>query len=205
MPLFSDAEPTVKRFQVLSLCFVMFTGCSDAPIPAVDQPTSYASAADLGTFCDRLPRAAYANLEKHEASDDWFEVYEMAPGVWAIYEPFQWQEVISYLIEGTEAAVLFDTGNGIGKIKPIVDRLTDKPIRVLNSHSHFDHIGGNYEFGEILSVSTQFSLDRTGGVQDEQVAMEVSPEALCAALPEGVTPQNHQIRPFSVSEYCKCR
>ena len=33
-------------------------------------------------------------------SDPWFEVYKPAPGVFAIYEPHQAEEVISYLIVG---------------------------------------------------------------------------------------------------------
>jgi hypothetical protein len=65
-----------------------------------------ASAADLATFCERLPRPAYAAFEKHAASNDWFEVYEVASGIFAIYEPFQWQEVISYLIIGAGSALL---------------------------------------------------------------------------------------------------
>lgn len=189
----------MKKSLILSLCLALLGGCGDASRPEAEQQPSYAGAADLDTFCDRLPRAAYANLQEHETGNDWFEVYEVAPDVWAIYEPFQWQEVISYLIVGAESAVLFDTGNGIGKIKPVVDQLTDKPVRVLNSHSHFDHIGGNYEFDEVLSVGTQFSLNKAGGARNEQISVEVSPEALCKALPAGVTPQNHQIRPFSIS------
>ncbi|MCP4301237.1 MAG: amidohydrolase family protein, partial [Gammaproteobacteria bacterium] len=108
-----------------------------------EQPVAYAGAAKLESFCDRLPRSAYADYQKHETSNDWFEVYEVEPNIWAIYEPFQWQEVISYLIVGSESSVLFDTGTGIGDIRSIVDHLTDNPFRVLNSHSHFVHIGGN--------------------------------------------------------------
>ncbi len=155
--------------------------------------------ADLENFCDNLPRAAYAELEKHSASNDWFEVYEVGPDIWAIYEPFQWQEVISYLIVGSKSALLFDTGNGMGDIKAIVDQLTDKPISVMNSHSHFDHIGGNYQFDNILSVSTEFSVVRSRGMQNESVTTEASPQALCKALPQGVTKDNHKIRPYSIT------
>lgn len=165
-----------------------------------EQPMSYAPAAELESFCERLPRVAYADYKKHETSNDWFEVYEVEPDIWAIYEPFQWQEVISYLIVGSESAVLFDTGNGIGNIRSVVDQLTDKPVRVLNSHSHFDHIGGNYQFDEILSIATRFSLSRIDGIRSDALTMEVSPEALCKELPEGVTQQNHQIKPFSISQ-----
>ena len=189
----------VRIIPIVTACIAILAGCSDVSDQGSKPQPAYAAASDLETFCDRLPRPAYAHLNKHPVSNDWFEVYEMAAGVWAIYEPFQWEEVISYLIAGTESAVLFDTGNGIGKIKPIVDQLTDKPVLVLNSHSHFDHIGGNYEFDEILSVGTQFSTDKAKGARSEQISMEVSSEALCKGLPEGVSRQNHQTRPFSIS------
>ncbi len=181
------------------LFFGMTCACADSGGEPTEPESSYAAAADLGSFCDRLPRPAYASYEKHAASNDWFEVYEVGPGVWAIYEPFQWQEVISYLIVGDESAVLFDTGNGIGDIKAIVDRITSKNVRVLNSHSHFDHIGGNYQFEAILSVSTPFSLSKTQGRQDDEVRLEVSRDALCRDLPDGVNAEDHRTRPFTIS------
>lgn len=173
----------------------LFLGIAIAPFSV--------SFADLEDFCERLPRPAYAAFHKHETSNDWFEVYEVEPGIWAIYEPFQWQEVISYLIIGADTALLFDTGNGIGNIKAIVDQLTDKPIQVLNSHTHFDHIGGNYQFEKILSVATDFSIANSKGLKSEMVTMEVSAKALCKGVPEGVTQENHRIRPFAITEKVK--
>lgn len=189
----------MKKFLLGSLCLGILGGCMNSEESSAEEPVSYASAADLESFCDRLPRSAYADYQKHETSNDWFEVYEIEPNIWAIYEPFQWQEVISYLIVGSESAVLFDTGNGIGNIKSIVNQLTDRPVRVLNSHSHFDHIGGNYQFDEILSVATEFSLGRTNGLKSDELSMEVSPAALCTSLPVGVTKENHQTRAFTIS------
>lgn len=153
----------------------------------------------LAEFCQNLPRPAYAQWDKHSASDDWFEVYEVAEGTFAIYEPFQWQEVISYLIVGSNRALLFDTGNGIGDIKAIVDQLTALPITVVNSHSHIDHIGGNYQFEDILTTDTNFSKQRARGVDDDSVRLEVSSAALCKGLPDGLTADSHVIRPFDTS------
>ena len=73
-------------------------------------------------WCHDLPRAVYANLKRVNVSNKWFEVYRLDNDVFAIYEPHQWQEVISYLILGREKALLFDTGNGIGKISEIVNQ-----------------------------------------------------------------------------------
>lgn len=81
--------------------------------------------------------------------DDWFAIETIAPGVHAIGEPlyhwFNW----SYLIEGNDNALLFDTGPGIRNIAPAVDSLTAKPIVVLPSHMHFDHTGNLYLFPHI--------------------------------------------------------
>ncbi|MGI9238705.1 MAG: MBL fold metallo-hydrolase [Woeseiaceae bacterium] len=189
----------MRTKQLFVTCLVLIGGCTDE-LDSTAPEATYASASELGSFCSRLPRAAYAQFEKHAASNDWFEVYEVEADVFAIYEPFQWQEVISYLIVGTETAILFDTGNGIGDIKAIVDQLTDKPVRVINSHSHFDHIGGNYQFEEVLSVSTPFTLARTTGIQSEELKLEVSAQARCKDLPSGVTEADHRINPFSISQ-----
>jgi glyoxylase-like metal-dependent hydrolase (beta-lactamase superfamily II) len=158
-----------------------------------------ADAEDLASFCERLPRAAYASLDKHPTSNDWFEVYEVEQDIFAIYEPWQWQEVISYLIVGTDNALLFDTGNGIGDIQAVVAELTDKPVTVLNSHTHFDHVGGNHQFEHVWSVSTPFSVANSMGVENEMVKTEVSPDALCHGLPVGVTMEEHRILPFTIT------
>jgi len=76
-------------------------------------------------------------------AEDWFAVRELEPGIHLVCEP---PHVNSYLISGSAEAVLFDTGMGISDIKTIVCGLTDLPIRVVNSHHHFDHIGGNQLF-----------------------------------------------------------
>ena len=62
-----------------------------------------------------LPRAGYAELEKVGTFQDWYEVYRLTPDTYAIYEPYQFQEAISYLLLGSAKAVLVDTGNGIGR------------------------------------------------------------------------------------------
>jgi hypothetical protein len=163
-------NPALAPGPFIFVAGVVMTGSSDTPRFAKRLCTAVlilglaplsVHAGELASFCERLPRPAYAALEKHSSSNSWFEVYNVEPGVFAIYEPFQWQEVISYLITGADRALLFDTGNGMGDIKAIVEQLTDKPITVLNSHTHFDHIGGNYQFDDILSVSTDFSIENS--------------------------------------------
>ena len=53
-----------------------------------------------------------------------------------------------YVAVGDEYAALIDTGAGIGNIIDDVRKITDKPIKVLLTHGHLDHLGGMYAFEE---------------------------------------------------------
>jgi len=54
-----------------------------------------------------------------------------------------------YLLEGSEYALLIDTGWGCGDLRRYVERLTDKPIVVVDTHGHHDHAGGNGWWPEV--------------------------------------------------------
>src|SRR5882762_5898038 len=96
-----------------------------------------------GKWCDEPFRKGYENYKEIATQHPWFKVYPLGDSVYAIYEPYNWQQVISYLIIGSEKALLFDTGMGLDSIQSVVKELTSLPITVVNSHTHFDHIGGN--------------------------------------------------------------
>jgi glyoxylase-like metal-dependent hydrolase (beta-lactamase superfamily II) len=81
-----------------------------------------------------------------EVRADWFYSREVVPGVWLLAEP---QHVYTWLVEGNDRSVLLDTGMGFLPIRPLAESLTRRPLTVVNTHYHFDHIGGNYEFDEI--------------------------------------------------------
>jgi glyoxylase-like metal-dependent hydrolase (beta-lactamase superfamily II) len=69
-----------------------------------------------------------------------------------------------YLLLGTQSALLIDTGCGLYPLKPIVDDLIgDRNLKVVNTHTHWDHILGNHEFGEVYvhemkQISCQFRM-----------------------------------------------
>ena len=57
--------------------------------------------------------------------------------------------VRAFLFEGTEKAMLVDTGFGNIPMKAIVTGLTSLPVFVVNTHTDRDHTGCNGEFDEI--------------------------------------------------------
>lgn len=94
---------------------------------------------------------------------DWFAVQKLRRDIYLIAEPMH---VNCYLIVGSDRAVLFDSGLGIGRIRRQVEEITDKPVTVINSHHHFDHVGGNAEFDEIAVHERGVEHHHTGPPPD---------------------------------------
>src|SRR5437763_15464103 len=115
-------------------------------------------------------------------SDPWFEVYKVAPETFAIYEPHQAEETISYLIVGTKQAVIFDTGMGIGSISRVTRQLTAKPVVVTNWHTHNEDVGGNSEQMVVEGVDTDFTRNNALGSGADAPA-EIAPDKICGTLP----------------------
>jgi len=151
-------------------------------------------------WCKPLPRPEYAQLKRILPDEPWFEVYKVASGTFAIYEPHQSEEVISYLIAGQKQAVLFDTGMGIGDIKKIVSRLTSLPVVVLNSHTHDDHVGGNWQFPFVFGMDTAFTRENAKGSTADAQA-EIAPGEICGDLPKRFDPKAYKTKPWHISAF----
>jgi glyoxylase-like metal-dependent hydrolase (beta-lactamase superfamily II) len=149
-------------------------------------------------WCKALPRPEYKSLQRVLPDDPWFEIYKVAPGVFAIYEPHQAEEVISYLIVGHKQAVLFDTGMGIGDIHKLTAKLTAHPVVVLNSHTHDDHVGGNWQFTFVYGMDTEFTRTNAKGSREDAQA-EITPDQLCGDLPKGFNPKTYATKPWKIS------
>lgn len=54
-----------------------------------------------------------------------------------------------YLIVGDEKALLIDCGTGVSDLKGFCEKLCNKPIMLVATHGHCDHIGGAGQFSEL--------------------------------------------------------
>jgi glyoxylase-like metal-dependent hydrolase (beta-lactamase superfamily II) len=181
-------EPIMKGFNPAFLA-AFLTVCLTLPLGA-----------QQAEWCKKLPRAAYSKLERVPTPDPWFEVYKIRQGVFAIYEPHQLEEVISYLIIGGDKAVLFDTGMGISNIQPVVAGLTRLPVSVVNSHTHNDHVGDNWRFGDLYGMDTDFTRTNSRGSKDDAQA-ELAPDEICGALPAGFDAKAYSTKPFHITHW----
>jgi glyoxylase-like metal-dependent hydrolase (beta-lactamase superfamily II) len=159
--------------------------------PATPQP-------EIPEWCRALPRPEYKSLERVLPNESWFEIYKVRPGVFAIYEPHQAEEVISYLIVGTKQALLFDTGMGIANIRSVVARLTSRPVVVFNSHTHNDHVGGNWQFNFVYGMNTSFTRANAKGSREDAQA-ELGPNMICGDVPKNFDAKTYVTRPWRIS------
>jgi glyoxylase-like metal-dependent hydrolase (beta-lactamase superfamily II) len=166
---------------------------------AVSGPVLFAQG-QVPDWCRALPRLEYKRLHRVPVSDSWFEVFEVAPAVFALYEPHQAEETIGYLIVGDKRAVLFDTGMGISDIRQVTAALTKLPIVVLNSHTHNDHVGGNWQFATIYAMDTDFTRANARGSR-EDAQSEVAPDQICGELPKGFDRKTYATRPWKITAY----
>lgn len=92
--------------------------------------------------------------------DDWFTVQALDERTFAIGEPRYAQQVFSYLIVGSERAVLFDAGPGLRDLRPLARTLTDRPITFVPSHFHYDHVGNEITFDDVAVIDLPYLRER---------------------------------------------
>ena len=113
----------------------------------------------------------------------WFETSLLAPGLNRITEGGM---VHAYLIEGDDWAALVDSGFGIGDIGAVVRELTAKPVLLVNTHAHMDHVGGNGHF-ETAFLHRSESLADAADVA-RRFRENVTQDDFAIPFPEGFSP-----------------
>lgn len=127
-------------------------------------------------------------------SSDWFEVLKLPNNIYAFYEPGHIEQVNSFLIVGDKKHLLYDTGMGIDSIKTAItdvmkaEGIPELELIVLNSHGHLDHIGGNYEFDQILAYNSDWRTRKL--IEGIPAGLPMWAEYYSAVTPPPETPEN---------------
>lgn len=189
-----------KPFFLLTIISFLFVNCSN---PTLEQKTT-AQVENRGVnkenWWDNLPRSEWTKFKQIKTKSNWFEVYQITPNIIAIYEPGQFEEVISYLITGKEKALLWDTGTGIGDMKKLVNKLTSLEIIVLNSHTHYDHVGGNYQFETIYGLNDKFTHKNAKGKAHKIAKEFISGDWIWKPTPSTFSKETYESKPFNITK-----
>jgi hydroxyacylglutathione hydrolase len=114
---------------------------------AARQRTIVAFAAVALASTPALP--THADPTSVTATDGYFDVSRIDAATYSIHESHYRQLNIAYVIKGQTRAILVDSGSGTRDIAFVADKVTKKPMTVVASHVHYDHIGSHAAFQQV--------------------------------------------------------
>jgi len=126
------------------------------------------------------------------ATSDWFRMSEISDGIFVIEERYHVQ---SYLVIGSAHSALIDTGMGFRNIRDAIRTLLRGEVMVLNTHWHFDHVGGNVLFDQRGISPIERPLVEKGW--RNSTLMDLHIESCLSQgipLPSGFVPEEYEIR-----------
>ena len=133
---------------------------------------------------------------------DWFAVEPRDHGVTRIFEPHvdPYFAGNAWLVRGAERDVLLDTGTGIGRLRPRVEALTERPVLAVAMNCFYDHAGSLHEF----DARGGHRLDAPGlahPTPESSLSAAYVSDAMLRALPEaGYTTAGYAVNPAPATE-----
>jgi len=112
-------------------------------------------------FLTELGAPPAAQAQGIVATDGYFDVSRIDPSTYAIHEPHYWQMNIMYVLKGEQRSILFDSGSGTRDIAFVADKVTKKPMTVVASHLHYDHIGSHGSFQSVAMIDIPETREAT--------------------------------------------
>ena len=88
-------------------------------------------------------------------NSEWFNLNEIKDGVWFIGDK---TGANCYLVEGETRSLLIDTGWGLANLSELVGSITSKPVNVVFTHGHPDHVNGAFQFTDLYIKSEDEKL-----------------------------------------------
>lgn len=131
------------------------------------------------------------------SADCWYETRRLDDGVTLIREshvkPFYRCNI--WHVRGRDRDMLVDSGMGVVSLRDHVRLVCERPLIAVGSHTHFDHIGGHYEFAERAVHAAEAEIlahpSRRNTVADRWVG-----DDMFGAVPhDGCRAADYEIRP----------
>lgn len=155
-------------------------------------------------------------------ADRWFERRRIDDDITLIWEPYVDRLIRCNIwhVRGRDRDLVIDTGLGIASLRSAADDIFNKRITAVATHTHYDHIGGIYEFDErvvheseatIMSQGLSEMVLRAGDFSEadrkelQALGYAVGGDELISAIPHSdFDIDKHRMRPapctLSVSE-----
>ncbi len=134
-------------------------------------------------------------------SSDWYKIDEVEEDIFIIEEP---RHVQSYLVNTQTHSALIDTGTGFRNIRDAIQHLLRDEVIVLNTHWHFDHVGGNVLFENIAISEAEARLIEHDLASNMMMEIYVKPFVeLGIPFPDDFVPETYEITGSRASFFVK--
>ena len=126
---------------------------------------------------------------------DWYRVRSVSDGVAWIDEPHikEFYRCNIWHVRGRDSDMLVDSGMGVVSLREWVPLVTERPLQAVPSHTHFDHIGGHFEFPDRLCHPAESGIlgqpTRANTLAEDYVTDEI----FTALPPEPYTSQTYAV------------
>lgn len=120
-----------------------------------------------------------------DVAAEWFAAEDCGFGVTRIFEPHvdPYLAGNAWLVEGAERDVLLDTGTGVGRLRPVVEALTERPVLAVAMNCLYDHAGSLHEFDR-RGVHRRDAPAMIDPTPETSLATAYVSDAMLRALPE---------------------
>jgi glyoxylase-like metal-dependent hydrolase (beta-lactamase superfamily II) len=142
-------------------------------------------------------------------AERWFEHDTVDDGVVRVTEPHvdPFLRANLFLVRGRDRDMLVDAGLGIASLRTELASLFERPVVVVATHRHLDHVGGLYEFEEVVvhrddaeAVATAdgFASLRIEDYPPEELSGYETPPSLLTAWPRAdFDPAAYRVEPVA--------
>jgi glyoxylase-like metal-dependent hydrolase (beta-lactamase superfamily II) len=85
-------------------------------------------------------------------------------------------------------------------LRALTGKLTKLPVVVMNSHTHDDHVGSNWQFDTVYGMDAAFTRESAKGSKTDALA-EIAPGEVCGKLPVGFDRAAYATRPWKTAKW----
>ncbi len=134
---------------------------------------------------------------------NWYETHAVGDGISLIRETWvsPWMRCNIWHVRGRDRDLLIDSGMGLRPLKAEVAALAERPVALVSSHAHFDHIGGAWEFDTRLGHRCEADIHTQPGLDNTCARAWLGGELLKALPHAGYELSTFAIRPAPLTGY----
>lgn len=146
----------MRKLVALILVLLLLSSCGDNKQIKNDPQTSAAPTLQESMQSQvTLDNSESQNLQNDNTNNlDPSVGSQIVPGVYLVED----SDTCIYVVEGEEAALVIDSGYGFKNLRARVEKITSKPLILVLTHGHLDHVSGAFYFDKVFMNKDDLAL-----------------------------------------------